>query len=252
MPAQEDWPMCRRCDVPMLFRAQLPLSCTSLVSFDDDRLVLVFECHARTDDGICDEGTVRISGGDLVPREAPHCTTYDVILNSLGDHPDKVRRVLIALGDASRLPNLSRVPLPTTVVFGSLPSIAREVALSIEQAGGQSGLRPSPATTLSEMRGGRLVPFDDGTPGVRRTTLPPLRDLVTATKKAAMRGLLGGATPGYRDHSFACGCGRPTRTAVRFLADKAPDPAGVVLGPAVAQVCIKCSNGTLHRLSSAA
>jgi hypothetical protein len=240
---RDDWPSCPRCDLPMLFRAQLPLAATSLVAFDDDRMLLVFECHARSGGSMCDEGAVLIAGGDLVPRQAPGTAAYDVIVRDLGPDPERVGRIVtMVCGHRGAL------IVPKTVLHASPPSIAQETARSIADAGGTADLLASPATTLAVARGGRLVPFDDGQPGTRRTTLPPLQELVQATKKAPMRGLLGGATPGYRDHSFPCSCGRPTRTAVRFLAQSTREVDGVALGPAVAQVCIKCGEGRLQRL----
>jgi hypothetical protein len=83
----QEWPECARCEVPMLFRAQIPLGITSLASPADDRLMLVFECHAETEYGPCDAGTVLLSTGDRGPREAPLLRQFDVVIDHLGEDP---------------------------------------------------------------------------------------------------------------------------------------------------------------------
>lgn len=65
------WPTCGSCGLPMVFRAQLPLAVSGLVGFDDDRCVLVFECHQGSHGTPCTEGAVLVAGGDVVPREPP-------------------------------------------------------------------------------------------------------------------------------------------------------------------------------------
>lgn len=65
------WPACRTCDAPMIFRAQLPLAISGLVRHDDDRVVLVFECHQWTGREPCAQGAVVVSRGQVTPRRPP-------------------------------------------------------------------------------------------------------------------------------------------------------------------------------------
>jgi hypothetical protein len=121
-----------------------------------------------------------------------------------------------------------------------------EVAGVFTRLGARVELVPMAATTLPGVRGGRLIAFDDAIPGLRKTTLPPLDEIRALFGERAIRGLIGGATPGYRDYAFRCNCGRRTRTAVRLLADTSMK--GIRLGAAVAQICIHCGTGNLYRM----
>ncbi|MBK8171659.1 MAG: hypothetical protein IPK60_15105 [Sandaracinaceae bacterium] len=241
----QEWPECARCEVPMLFRAQIPLGITSLASPADDRLMLVFECHAETEYGPCDAGTVLLSTGDRGPREAPLLRQFDVVIDHLGEDPQRVLQLCAALGDGKSAGGPAP-PLPWVLARSMPASIADETLSALLAAGAKATKHPSSTVVLPETHGGVLVAFDDGQPGMSKTTLPPLQGLVAGVGRKRMRGLIGGATPGYRDHSFVCSCGRSTRTAVRLLAVRggATEPS---LGPAVAQLCLACSTGSLHR-----
>jgi len=243
LPAGLPWPECPRCGVPMLFRAQIPLVLTSLVAFDDDRLLGVFECHAVAGGTPCDGARAVLVGGDLAPRPAPDARALDVVLTAMGPDPAAVRRVLTAVEAGA--PG----HLPATVLRELPPSIAAEAVRAVADAGGTARSRASPPTMLATVHGGSLVPFDEGLAGAARTTLPPVGELLSQAGSTAMRGLVGGATPGYRDHSIVCDCGRPTRTAVRLLASREADLTGVRLGPAVVQLCPPCSAVHVFRSS---
>jgi len=237
----------------MLFRAQIPLALTSLVDVDDDRLLLVFECHAHGEDGgPCDGGDVVVARRPYGLADAPPAQAHDVVLTDLGANPDAVWKVVeqLFVGDEVRFDDLA--PPPVTIVPTSPSSIAEQAIAMVRDAGGRAELRPAPVTQLGGVWGGRLVPYEDGFPGTRKTTLPPLSTLMNGNgKRTAMRGLFGGTTPGYRDHPSPCTCGRPTRTAVRLLGETgAPRGGGVRLGPATVQVCLACDRATLHRISS--
>lgn len=65
------WPSCTTCGVPMLFRAQLPLAISGLARHDDDRVVLVFECHAWANGQPCAQGKVVVARGEVAPRLPP-------------------------------------------------------------------------------------------------------------------------------------------------------------------------------------
>jgi hypothetical protein len=65
------WPICERCARHMLFRAQLPLAVSGLAAHDDDRVLLVFECHGQVDGLFCDGGAVHLVRGTLAPRHPP-------------------------------------------------------------------------------------------------------------------------------------------------------------------------------------
>lgn len=239
------WPECARCEVPMLFRAQIPLAITSLAAPDDDRLLLVFECHAETEFGPCDAGALLFSTGNRGPRQAPELRQFDMVIEDMGGDAKRVLELVSALSDGKS----GAGPAPKTpwVFMRGVPtSIADESLNALSLAGAKVSKHPSSTVVLPESHGGVLVAFDDGQPGMSKTTLPPLHGLVAGVGKKRMRGLIGGATPGYRDHSFVCSCGRATRTAVRLLAVRGENEAPS-LGPAVAQLCLACSTGSLHR-----
>jgi len=241
----EPWPSCPQCEVPMLFRAQVPLALTSLVACDDERLILLFECHHTTERGPCDVGSVVVTRGAVAPKPAPSATTFDVAITALGPRPFGVLEIASQIGDVE-LRAGSAVPMPLVVLRAAPSFLAEEAVRAIFGSGGDAVLRASPPMLLRDHHGGLLVPFDDGRRGLGATTLPPLGQLTEAVGQRTIRGLLGGATPGYRDHAFACTCGRPTRTIVRLLAQQAP-LSDVRLGPAVAQLCLQCSKGALYR-----
>jgi hypothetical protein len=245
MPAGAEWPECPACGLPLLFRAQVPLAMTSLVPFDDDRLLLLFECHAVHDDGACDGTHAVIVSGALRPREAPPPTTCDVVLRDEGEHPLSVARILRAI-DGNR--GTGRMVLPATILRGMPVSIARATSCAIASAGGAAGIRPTAPTQLGTVRGGRVVPFDDGPGASYRTTLPPLDALAREMRRDRIRGLMGGTPGAPRDSSYTCACARPMRTAVRLLAHHESDPdTGVLLGAAAAHVCLRCSRAALYR-----
>jgi len=231
----------------MLFRGQVPLSLTALTSFDDRRVLSIFECHAEPGGVACLEGRALITEGELGLVEPPAVDTFDVWLERVGDHPEQALRLAAALA-ATELP--SRVedgfPLPFVVMEACPGYIADEAVRALRYVGAQVSLRPTAPTTLASCHGGRLMPFDDGQPGLARTTLPALDGLLEAVRGGTMRGLIAGDSPGYRDHSFNCSCGRPTRTALRLLAHREPGD-GPELGPAIVQVCLRCDLGWVHR-----
>lgn len=241
----QPWPECARCEVPMLFRAQIPLGITSLAAPDDDRLLLVFECHAETEHGPCDAGTILLSTGIRGPRAAPVLRQFDVVIDDLGPDVQRVLALAATLSEGKSAGGPAP-PVPWPLLRSVPASIADETLSALASAGAKATKHPSSTVVLPEIHGGVLVAFDDGQPGMSKTTLPPLHGLVAGVGRKRMRGLIGGATPGYRDHSFVCSCGRSTRTAVRLLAvrggEKEPS-----LGPAVAQLCLACSTGSLHR-----
>lgn len=247
LPPHEPWPECPRCGGPLLFRAQLPLALTSLTGFDDERLMLIFECHAVLEEGPCDGGTALLVDGDLAPRAAPPSRGRDVVLVGLGRSEAEVMRIVQAVSEwhGRGLP-----PLPRVLLHDAPPSIARETVRAVQEAGGEALVRDSNPATLGGMHGGTLVPFDDGPRATYRTTLPPLHELSRSPETGVMRGLVGAGTPGYRDHATTCSCGRPTRTAVRLVADRGQWPTGVRLGMSVAQVCLRCDRASLHRLEA--
>lgn len=77
MGASPPWPGCPLCDRPMLFRVQLPLAVSGLVGFDDDRVVLLFECHAWRHGEECTQSEVLVARGGLSPRDPPRRATSD-------------------------------------------------------------------------------------------------------------------------------------------------------------------------------
>ena len=244
----QEWPECPRCDAPMLFRAQMPIAITSLAAASDDRLVLMFECHAETDFGICEAGAVIISRGKD-PREAPTIRTFDVLVDDIGANQEHVKKLATELQSDLGAPRVLVLP---GVVFRAQPaSIAEQAVHALQAAGATAAMRPAPVVMLTHIAGGILVPFDDGLPGMSKTTLPPLQTIVQGEGRKKIRGLIGGATPGHRDVSLVCGCGKPTRTAVRLLASRSDEPGSLLLGAAVAQICLTCNVGTLHRTMAA-
>jgi len=239
----------------MLFRGQVPLALTSLVGPSDDRWLSVFECHARAEGGACLQGAVLVSGGACVLREAPSATQFDVVLDEFGPDPGAVQRVMTAFHEAAQSANDNDEANDSTppwtggalplVILSNVPVAVGQNTLSmVEQLGGRGRLTLVAPTTLALSRTGLLVPYDDGT-SPRTTTLAPLLELSERLGRKAIRGLIGGATPGYRDTNDCCACGRRPRTAVRLFADTTMEP--VPLGPAVAQFCSGCSTATLLR-----
>jgi hypothetical protein len=136
--------------------------------------------------------------------------------------------------------------LPAMVLTDLPASMGSEVVEILSKLGAKAELVPMAPTTLPAVRGGKLIAFDDAVPGLRKTTLPPLDEIRALFGQRSIRGLIGGATPGYRDYAFRCSCGRRTRTAVRLLAD--PSMKGIRLGAAVAQICTHCGTGNLYRM----
>jgi hypothetical protein len=246
MQADTPWPTCPLCARAMLFRAQLPLAVSGLVGFDDGRVVLVFECHDRLEGERCSEGAVVFAEGHLEPREPPTSDAYRVTVTHLGDDPDRVHRLVDRIG----LPWAQEGDRPPTAPFDLLwsapPSIAEQTAREVEGAGGTVEVWPSPPTVTAPV-GGKLVPFDDDVPWAHRTTLPPLRALATTAAHGRLLGLLGGFSPGARDSTAPCGCGRRRRTVVRLVAVDPESPSGVVLGPTTVQACLRCGTGTTLR-----
>ena len=242
LAVDQEWPLCPVCSQPMLFRAQVPLAMTSLVPYTDDRLVSLFECHAVTEDGPCTGAVALVSTGERVLRDPPEAVLFDVWLRAGDPNALGLARVL----EAYDLPD--GIEPPFALLTGAPLAMAEATLEALRATGADVELRPSPPTLLSKTWGGRMVPFDDGVPGMRRTTLPPLPELMTEIGRVPMRGIFGGATPGYRDHAFSCECGQATRTAVRLLAIEEPDASGAVLGPSTLQFCSACGKATLLRM----
>ena len=229
----------------MLFRAQVPLALTSLVSFADSRVLSVFECHATHDTGPCDGAAAYLLADPLELREAPRSATRDVILTETGSHPDRVGRIVDAVDGYG---GLGRMVLPAVILRIAPLSIARETVRAILEAGGHAVMRESAPVVLGDVRGGKVVPFDDGPRAFSRTTLPPLESVAGRGNRGGVLALLGGSLPGYRDFAFRCACNRPTRTAFRLLAQRDADSrTGIAPGAAAAQVCLQCSVASVHR-----
>jgi|GEM_PF-5680484 len=236
------WPSCPRCDAPLLFRAQIPLAMTSLVGPLDERMMSLFECHAETEGTHCDGTLALLTSGERAPRQPPTPVAFDVLLEDAGPNAEQVAAVVARLGGDE----IAQPPLaPQQTLARGIPATMAEQTMRIlEESGARVVLRESPPTTLAAMAGAVLVPFDDGLPGASRTTLPPLAALSRSAEGRRMRGFLGGSTPGNREHSFACVCGKPTRTVARLLGT----PEGeLALAPSVAQLCLSCGRGHYHR-----
>jgi hypothetical protein len=303
LSAEQEWPVCTRCGITMLFRAQIPLVLTSLVPPSDKRLLLIFECHAGYLGSPCNSGAVCITGDDVAIRQSAPCTNYGVILRDLGKNPDPVVQAVLSLADREEMqthddvcgsesfppprnsdqrlksphscrpesgvnpwpcdPNAEprdsftaqktghrkvgdRLRLPTMVVGDLSESMGSEVLQVFTRLGATAEMVPMAPAILPAVRGGRLIAFDDAIPGLRKTTLPPLDEIRSLFGERSIRGLIGGATPGYRDYAFRCTCGRQTRTAVRLLADTSMK--AIRLGAAVAQICVHCGTGSLYRM----
>jgi hypothetical protein len=260
LSSEQLWPNCPRCGLPMLFRAQIPLALTSLVSPYDDRLLLFFECHAHIHSTPCNGGALIITKGVASPREAPVCQYYGVHLFSFGDFSEHVARVIEALQDDPDENELEgamsshirrsanekeRFKTPLLVLNNVPSSIGFQALHTLSELGATVELVPVSPTTLPEIRGGKLVPFDDGSFSACRTTLPSIRKIHDNFGAKALRGLMGGATLGNRDYTYSCSCGRQTRTAVRLFAD---DSVRIIpLGQTIAQVCVHCGTGSLYR-----
>lgn len=101
-----------------------------------------------------------------------------------------------------------------------------------------------PPTPLAS-HAGLLVAFEDGAPGSPPMTSPSRAAFVPDTSGHRMRGFLGGATAGSRDHSLLCECGEATRTVARLLG--APE-GEVDLSPSVAQLCLGCGRVYYRRV----
>ncbi len=246
LPTDVPWPHCPRCDAPLLFRAQIPLATTSLVGPLDDRLLLLFECHAGPAETPC-AGTAAIVGrGACTPRQPPLPAAWDVVLEDAGPTPARLADTVARLAGPLAAPPPAHRLTPRTTIARAIPASLAEPTLRVlADTGARVTLREAPPTTLPAAHGALLVPFDDGAPGSARTSLPPLAGLA-GPNGPRIRGFLGGATVGYRDHAFTCPCGRATRTVARLLA--APE-GDLALGPAVAQLCPGCGRGHYHRLS---
>lgn len=247
LPDTTSWPYCSRCAEPLLFRAQVPLSITSLFAADEPRLLLAFECHAQADEDSCTEGAVLlVDSAQAKPRMPPEGNLYDLVLHSVGPNPARLQALISAMFDGETPPESNAGPL--VLLQASVLAFASEAKRSVEELGGSAELVSFPPKVLPFVQGGRLVPFDDGQTGVRKTTLPPLANLVTnGTRRQRMRGLFGGSTPGYRDYSIPCHCGRHTRTVVRLFAQPKEAHFAHALSPAVVQMCLHCNEATLHR-----
>ena len=241
LPDDAPWPTCPCCEAPLLFRAQIPLALTSLVGPLDERTLLLFECHAAPDGEPCGGALAVLASGRCTPRQPPAALAFDVLLEDAGPDPAHLAEVLARLG--SEAP--PRLILGQAVARAIPATIAEQTLRVLEDAGAQLVLREAPPTTLASMFGGLLVPFDDAAPGSPRTTLPPLAGLGVGLQAGRMRGFLGGATVGARDHSFACRCGKPTRTVARLLGVPEGD---LSLLPAVAQLCLGCGRAYYHRV----
>ena len=262
------WPSCPRCDAPLLFRAQIPLAMTSLVGPLDERMMSLFECHAETEGAQCDGTLALLASGERAPRQPPTPLAFDVLLEDAGPNAEQVAALVARLGgDEAAQQTLTPTPTPTPTLTptptptptptqtptptpqqmlarGIPAAMAEQTMRILEESGARVVLRESPPTTLAAMSGAVLVPFDDGVPGASRTTLPPLAALNGSADGRRMRGFLGGSTPGNREHSFACVCGKPTRTVARLLGT----PEGeLALAPSVAQLCLSCGRGHYHR-----
>jgi hypothetical protein len=239
LPEDTAWPYCPRCEGPLLFRAQIPLATTSLVDPLDDRSLLLFECHAQPESAPCPGTEALVVRGACTPRQPPLPGAWDVVLDDAGPEPERLAEMLARI-DAGPPPRLA----PRATIAHAIPaSLAEQTLRLLTATGARITLRESPPTTLPAMHGALLVPFDDGAPGSARTTLPPLAGL-TRTSGPRLRGFLGGATAGYRDHAFACACGQPTRTVARLLA---VSEDGLALGAAVAQFCVACGRASHTR-----
>jgi hypothetical protein len=242
LPDDTPWPHCSRCDAPLLFRAQIPLATSSLVGPLDERTLLLFECHAQPEGAPCTGAEALVAQGACTPRQPPVPAAWDVVLDDPGPEPERLAETLARL-DSQPPPRLT----PRTTIAHAIPAALAEQTLRIlTGTGARVTLRESPPTTLPATHGALLVPFDDGAPGTARTSLPPLGGL-TRADGPRLRGFLGGATAGYRDHAFPCACGRPTRTVARLLA---VSEDGLALGPAVAQFCPACGRAYYARATT--
>ncbi len=253
LPADLSWPECSRCEMPMLFRAQIPLSVTSLVGVGDEALLQVFECHHVCEGEPCGESTVHwVQGESLALREPPAARHCDVWLHSLGELRDRVVTLARTLNEELQDWSPQRADVGDVCVLRAAPrSIAEQTYQAFSELGARVTLSSGAKTTLPHAFGARLMPFEDGHVGVSKTTLPPLHDLIDDAERTTMRGLLGGSTPGYRDHALQCeACGKPTRTAVRLLGQRAKEPAAISLDPALLQVCLSCRFARLFRTHS--
>lgn len=254
LPEETEWPRCPHHDTPMLFRAQIPLALTNLVPFNDPRVLQVFECHAQMDAEVCDVGAALIVKEPLGVRQPPPTSSYDVLLLHPGARKEEVYALVSRLSDDSGgiLGETPQAPtIPMTLIQAAPSSVAEEAVRALTERGATAKLIPNAPTVLTPPRGGQLVVFDDGVEGMRKTTLPPLLKIQRQQQGGQIRGLLGGATPGWRDYPIDCkSCNRPSRTAVRLLDVPSDAPDTISLGMAVVQVCIRCNRGWVFRSSA--
>lgn len=238
-----EWPCCPLTGAPMLFRGQVPLALTALASFDDDRLISMFECQGERSAGGCAQGcgvALVLDGSAAVLRDPPASAGFDVLLTHLGEQPEQLRHTLDAL--ELTLPRRT----PSVLLENVPPSIAHATAAALGAVGAVAKALSSPPTVMSHFAAGKVVPFEDGFPGARKTTLPPLDYIIQQQDVSPMRGVFGGTHPGYRDHAYRCDCGRVTRTAVQLLSNHSQDPR-VQLDGAHVQYCTACGQVSMHR-----
>jgi len=243
MAANVAWPECPHCAVPMLFRAQIPLHVTSLVHAEDESLLAIYECHAEVDGHRCLEGRVEwVDAANATLLKPPAPRSCDVWVNDLGPNPERVTSLIRILTEESTLLSIVPPPSPPLCVLRAAPrSIAEQTEKAFREIGAKASCISGDRTLLPFAKGANLMPFEDGFVGVRKTTLPPLSTLMSQGKRAVMRALLGGSTPGYRDHAVPCeGCNRPTRTAARLLGQRPIPETDLYLDPAFIQICLSC------------
>jgi len=230
----------------MLFRAQLPLAATGLVSPDDDRLVLIFESHGSDSLGATSTGgMVEVVRGSLSPRSAPPVSAHDLIVLELGPQADRVIDVLERLrglpfrfGDA--------LSLPYTVMTAVPASIALEAIRLLSDLGATVDLPPTAPATLDWVRGGTLIPFNEGRRRGPSQTLLTLHDLKRA-ERPRLRAIFGNSALSYRAPQHPC-CGSPMRTVARLMGDDTRrNQSDISLGPAAVHLCLLCNRGILER-----
>jgi hypothetical protein len=239
LPPHTPWPRCPVTDLPMLFRAQLPLASTGLVTPDDERLLAVFESYTDLGSGI--RGT---DGVGIVTRSTEHellpppTSAHDVVILRWGPTPERVMPLATLLADEGLHVSVN-TPLPFTLMRATPHSISAQTAQSLHETGATVDLLPHPPTTLGFCKAGEIIPYEDQIPGNFRTTLPPLSQLQDPMEKSRMRALLGSDGPNTHDPSLMC-CEKPMRTVARLLGAERPSPNGVRLRPSVVYLCLRC------------